>query len=110
MSQHEGYTLTPRYLHCYDDMVIVTHSVSWQREGECTGNPKAMDIIQSLCDGRNSCYIEHSTSLLGGSCSEKLEFKMYYSCQTGKIKLDIQYCVFNIDRLPGINTIPLIFT
>lgn len=86
MSQYEGYTLVPRYLNCYDDMVIVTHAVSWQRDGECAGNPKAMKIIQSLCDGKNSCHIEHSTSILGGSCLSKLEFKMDYSCQTGKIK------------------------
>ena len=91
MSRTEGYTLIPRYLNCYDDMVIVTHAVSWQGDGECAGNPKAIKIIQSLCDGKNSCYIEHSRSILGGSCvwPSELKFTMYYSCQTGKIKLDI---------------------
>ena len=74
MSQLEGRTVIPRDLHCYDDMVIVTHAV------ECVGNPNAMKIIQYLCDGRNSCYIEHIRSILGD-----LQFKMYYSCQTGKI-------------------------
>ena len=83
MSQREGWTLIPRDLHCYDDMVIVTHAVSWRRDGECAGNPKAMKIIQSLCDGRNSCYIEHSKSILGGSCGTNFDFTMYYSCQTG---------------------------
>lgn len=76
--------MTPRHLHCYDDMVIVTHAVYWQNE-ECDGNSQAMKIIQSLCDGRNSCYIEHSRSILGGSCLSTFEFTMYYSCQTGEM-------------------------
>ena len=81
--------MIPRNLQCYDDMVIVTHAASWQRDGECEGNPKAMKIIQSLCDGRNSCEIVHSKSIFGGSCETNFKFNMYYSCQTGKIKVDI---------------------
>lgn len=77
--------MTPRNLSCYDDMVIVTHAVYWQRNGECDGNSQAMKIIQSLCDGNSSCYIEHSRSILGGSCWSTFEFTMYYSCQTGEM-------------------------
>lgn len=77
--------MTPRNLSCYDDMVIVTHAVYWQRNGECDGNSQAMKIIQSLCDGNSSCYIEHSRSILGGSCLSTFEFTMYYSCQTGEM-------------------------
>ena len=80
MSQSERHTLTPRDLRCYDDMVIVTHEVSWLTDNNC-GNTNALKIIQDLCDGRNSCYVNHSKALLGGDgCSY-----MYYSCQTGKM-------------------------
>ncbi|KAJ7360505.1 hypothetical protein OS493_015607 [Desmophyllum pertusum] len=91
MSQSERHTLTPRDLRCYDDMVIVTHEVSWLTDNNC-GNTNALKIIQDLCDGRNSCYVNHSKALLGGDgCSYPLTLKMYYSCQTAYGGLDTEW-------------------
>lgn len=77
--------MVPNYLCCYDDMVIVTHAVYWFGSG-CPNDPNAMKIIENLCDGRNSCHVEHNRNKLGGSCAEQLYFTMYYSCQTGKLR------------------------
>ena len=82
MQQYEGDSMVPRDLRCYDDMVIVTHAVSW-KNWECPDDSSAFKIIKSLCDGKNSCYVEHSSSVLGGYCYWKRLFTMYYSCQTG---------------------------
>lgn len=87
MEQSERYTMVPTNLSCYDNMVIVTHAVSWDDGfGNCNYGQRAMTIIQNLCDGRNSCVVLNKKSLLGGSCGSDLKFVMYYSCQTGTLR------------------------
>lgn len=79
--------MVPTNLSCYDNMVIVTHEVSWDDgSGNCNYGQRAMTIIQNLCDGRNSCVVLNKKSLLGGSCGSDLKFVMYYSCQTGTLR------------------------
>ncbi|XP_022779612.1 rhamnose-binding lectin-like [Stylophora pistillata] len=83
MEWFENYGMTPTNLSCYDNMVIITHAVSWNDNGNCNYDQSAMTIIQNLCDGRKSCVVENKKRLLGGSCEYSLTFVMYYSCQTG---------------------------
>ena len=77
--------MTPRNLSCWENMVIVTHSVSWS-DSNCLTQPKSMQAIQEKCEGKSSCYVELERSFLGNPCPDErwLDFKMYYSCQTGK--------------------------
>lgn len=83
MKRSESYGMAPTNLSCYDNMVIITHAVSWNDNGNCNYDQSAMTIIQNLCDGRKSCVVENKKRLLGGSCEYSLTFVMYYSCQTG---------------------------
>lgn len=88
MEVTEGYGLTPRNLRCYDNMVIVTHFVSWSKY-DCETQPESMHAIQSRCDGEGDCHVLYTRSVLGDPCPDLswMRFVMYYSCQTGKISV-----------------------
>ena len=88
MDRKERTSLTPSHLNCSDNMVIVTHAVSWAADA-CSTQPESMQAIQRTCDGKSYCYVQHSRSALGDPCpgARLLRFTMYFSCQTGKIQL-----------------------
>ena len=88
ISESENYNMVPRNLLCYENMVIVTHSVMWWND-DCPSQHDSFEAIHRLCDGRHFCSVNHTRSALGDPCPaempwERLYFEMQYSCQSGK--------------------------